>query len=148
MTKPARRAVQVQVSDLILQVVKAGRDSDLIRLGATLPPAELFPLRELNRIAASVGRRSPITANSFDAPPGNHALRVQIARRAMEAGCMLAPDDIITTVGATEALNLCLRAVAKPSSASCKSSSRSACASVKSLPSPVMASASTSWNRV
>ncbi|HXU77482.1 MAG TPA: PLP-dependent aminotransferase family protein [Methylomirabilota bacterium] len=114
MTKPARRAVQVQVSDLILQVVKAGRDSDLIRLGATLPPAELFPLRELNRIAASVGRRSPITANSFDAPPGNHALRVQIARRAMEAGCMLAPDDIITTVGATEALNLCLRAVAKP----------------------------------
>ena len=32
----------------------------------------------------------------------------------MEAGCTLSPDDIITTVGATEALNLCLRAVANP----------------------------------
>jgi len=32
----------------------------------------------------------------------------------MEAGCTLAPDDIITTVGVTEALNICLRAVAKP----------------------------------
>jgi DNA-binding transcriptional MocR family regulator len=32
----------------------------------------------------------------------------------METGCTLSPDDIITTVGATEALNLCLRAVAKP----------------------------------
>jgi DNA-binding transcriptional MocR family regulator len=53
-------------------------------------------------------------ANSYDAPPGNEALRVQVARRALEAGCTLAPDDIVTTVGATEALNLCLRAVAKP----------------------------------
>jgi DNA-binding transcriptional MocR family regulator len=63
---------------------------------------------------SSVGRRSPLAANSYDPPPGNHALRVQVARRAMEAGCTLAPDDIITTVGVTEALNLCLRAVAKP----------------------------------
>jgi DNA-binding transcriptional MocR family regulator len=114
MTQPARRAVQVKVSELILQVVKAGRDPNLIRLGATLPAAELCPVRELNRITASVARRSPLAANSYDAPPGNQALRVQIARRAMEAGCILAPDDIITTVGATEALNLCLRAVAKP----------------------------------
>jgi DNA-binding transcriptional MocR family regulator len=63
---------------------------------------------------ASVGRRAPVAATSYDPPPGNRALRVQVARRAMEAGCTLAPDDIITTVGATEALNLCLRAVASP----------------------------------
>src|SRR5258706_6280109 len=114
MSKPAPRAVKVQVSDLVLQVVKAGRDQNVVRLGAALPSPELFPLQELNRITAAVSRRSPLAANSFDAPPGNPALRVQIARRAMEAGCTLAPDDIITTVGATEALNLCLRAVAKP----------------------------------
>lgn len=114
MSKPASRAVKVQVSDLVLQVVKAGRNLNAVRLGATLPCPELFPIHELNRITASVSRRSPLVANSFDAPPGNAALRVQIARRAMEAGCTLAPDDIITTVGATEALNLCLRAVANP----------------------------------
>jgi DNA-binding transcriptional MocR family regulator len=99
---------------LIMQVVKAGRDPDLVRLGASLPSPELFPFQALHRAMASVGRRSPLAANSYDAPPGNRALRVQVARRAMEAGCTLAPDDIITTVGVTEALNLCLRAVAEP----------------------------------
>jgi DNA-binding transcriptional MocR family regulator len=114
MSKPAPGAVKVRVSDLVLQIVKAGRDPKLIRLGATLPSSELFPMKELGRTMAAVGRRSPLAAHSYDAPPGNHALRVQVARRAMEAGCTLSPDDIITTVGATEALNLCLRAVAKP----------------------------------
>jgi DNA-binding transcriptional MocR family regulator len=114
MSRPAARPVNVRVCDLVLDVVKAGRDPKLVRLGATLPSPELFPVRELNRAMASAGRRSPLAANSYDAPPGNHALRVQVARRALEAGCTLAPDDIITTVGATEALNLALRAVAKP----------------------------------
>src|SRR5882757_8810518 len=44
MSKPAPRAVQVRVSDLVIQVVKDGRDPGLVRLGATLPGAELFPI--------------------------------------------------------------------------------------------------------
>jgi DNA-binding transcriptional MocR family regulator len=114
MYRPARKAVDVNVSDLVLQVVQAGRNPNLVSLGATLPNPDFFPFKELNRTLASVGRRSPLAAHSYDVPPGNRALRVQIARRAMEAGCTLSPDDIVTTVGATEALNLCLRAVAKP----------------------------------
>jgi DNA-binding transcriptional MocR family regulator len=113
-SKPAPRAVEVRVSELILQVIKSGRDPTLVRLGATLPSPELFPIRELHRAMSAVGRRDPVGANSYEPPPGNQALRVQVARRAMEAGCTLAPDDIITTIGVTEALNLCLRAVARP----------------------------------
>ncbi len=113
-SRPALRPVNVQVSDLILQVVKAGRDPKLVRLGATLPSPELFPIKALSRTMASVARRMPLAAHAYEVPPGNRALRVQVARRAMEAGCTLAPDDIITTVGATEAINLCLRAVARP----------------------------------
>jgi DNA-binding transcriptional MocR family regulator len=114
MSRPTPYPVQVQVSELVMQVVKASRNPDLVRLGATLPSPELFPIKELHRAMSSVGRRSPQAANSYEPPPGNQALRVQIARRAMEAGCTLAPDDIVTTIGVTEALNLCLRAVAKP----------------------------------
>src|SRR5437016_10473921 len=114
MTRPPLRAVNVQTSDLILQLVRAGTDPNLVRLGATLPSLELFPIKELNRTMASAGRRAPLAAHKYDVPPGNRALRVQVARRAMEAGCTLAPDDIITTVGATEAINLSLRAVAEP----------------------------------
>ena len=114
MSRTALRAVNVRVSDLILEVVKAGRDPNLVRLGATLPSPELFPIKELNRTMAAASRRAPIAAHAYEVPPGNRALRVQVARRAMEAGCTLAPDDIVTKVGVTEALNLCLRAVARP----------------------------------
>lgn len=109
-----RRAVDVQVSDLVLQVIKAARQPGLVPLGASLPATEVCPIVELNRAMTSVGRRNPAQANHYDTPPGNLALRIQVARRAMEAGCTLGPDDVITTVGVTEALNLCLRAVARP----------------------------------
>jgi DNA-binding transcriptional MocR family regulator len=114
MSKPAARASDVKVADLILEIIKAGRNPGLVRLGASLPSGELVPFQALQRTMAAVGRRAPLAANSYDPPPGNRALRVQVARRAMEAGCALSPDDVITTVGVTEALNLCLRAVAKP----------------------------------
>ena len=114
MSRPPVHPVKVQVSELVMQIIKAGRNPKLVQLGATLPNPDLFPNRELHRAAASAGRREPEAANSYDVPAGNLALRMQIARRAMDAGCTLAPEDIITTAGATEALNLCLRAVAKP----------------------------------
>jgi len=113
-SRPAHRAVNLRVSDLIMQVIKAGRDPRLVRLGASLPSPELYPLKELHRALSAVSRRWPVAANSYDPPPGNQGLRVEVARRAMEAGCTLAPDDIITTIGVTEAVNLCLRAVARP----------------------------------
>lgn len=114
MTRPALKATRVKVSDLVMEVIQSTRDPSLIRLGATLPSPELFPTLELNRAMGAAGRRNPQLANSYDAPPGHKPLRVQIARRAIEAGCVLSPDDIVITCGATEALNLCLRAVAKP----------------------------------
>ena len=114
MSRPALRPVKIRASELILEVVKAGRDPNLVRFGATLPSPEVFPIKELNRTMAAVARRSPMAAHAYEVPPGNRALRVQVARRAMEAGCTLSPDDIVTTVGVTEAMNLCLRAVAKP----------------------------------
>src|SRR5258707_8970051 len=53
MSRPALRPVNVRVSELILQVVKAGRDPNLVRLGATLPSPELFPIKGLNTTMAA-----------------------------------------------------------------------------------------------
>ena len=38
----------------------------------------------------------------------------EIARRYLQAGCPLAHDELVVTVGCAEALHLALRAVAKP----------------------------------
>ncbi len=113
-SRPASRATQVNVSELIMRVMQATNDPSLIRLGAALPSPELLPTAQLNRCLAAAGRRPNLMASTYSIPPGNPALRAQIARRAMEAGCTLSPNEIVTTCGGMEALNLCLRAVTKP----------------------------------
>jgi DNA-binding transcriptional MocR family regulator len=114
MSRPATRATQVTVGDLVMRVMKAIRNPGLVDLGTAVPSPDLLPTRQLNRAMAALGRRSPELGSSYDVPPGLTALRVQIARRALDAGCSLTPDEIVTTCGGMEALNLCLRAVAKP----------------------------------
>ena len=55
----------------------------------------------------------PRIADHLPVPPGREELRRQIARRALDWGCNLTAGDVIVTTGCMEALNLCLRAVAK-----------------------------------
>ncbi|MEW6156295.1 MAG: PLP-dependent aminotransferase family protein [Verrucomicrobiota bacterium] len=112
--RTAPGSTKVEVAELVMEVIKGTRDPSLVRLGASLAAAELFPNVQLHRTAASVARRHPVASNSYDPPPGNLSLRTQIARRALESGCALSPEDIVITCGATEALHLCLRAVARP----------------------------------
>jgi DNA-binding transcriptional MocR family regulator len=59
-------------------------------------------------------RRRPSLTTAYTLSAGGDELRRVIARRAVEAGCRLSADDIIVTYGCIEALNLSLRAVARP----------------------------------
>ncbi|MBI2949093.1 MAG: PLP-dependent aminotransferase family protein [Verrucomicrobia bacterium] len=112
-SQPSPSATRVSVNDLVMEVLQANHDPTLIVFGAARPGTELLPTVQLNRTLASVARRYPRESNTSDVPPGHLKLRTQIARRAMESGCTLAPDEIVVTCGCQEALNLCLRAVAK-----------------------------------
>lgn len=114
MSRPTTRATEVTVGELVMRVMKAVRDPGLVALGAAIPSPELLPTRQLNRAMAALGRRSPELGSSYDVPPGLTALRIQIARRALDAGCALSPEEIVTTCGGMEALHLSLSAVAKP----------------------------------
>lgn len=114
MTHPARRATQVEVSDLMGRVLEAARDPRIVPLGAACPSVELFPTQKINRIVSSIVRRVGARINTYDFPPGNWELRRQIARCSLDWGCSLSPDEIIITCGCTEALSLCLRTVGRP----------------------------------
>ncbi len=116
-SQPARSATRVSVNELVMEVLKATHAPALVGFGAAMPSPQLLPTRQLHRTMASVARRHSLLCNSCDIPPGNLNLRTQIARRAMESGCTLSPDEIVITCGCQEALNLCLRAVARPGDA-------------------------------
>lgn len=113
-SRPRPTAGPVSVGDVVLKFLQESKAPEIVGLGAAISGFELLPTRKINRMAASIARRSPKAANAYDIPPGCPSLRFQLARRAVEAGCALSPDDILTTCGSQEALALCLRAVAKP----------------------------------
>jgi DNA-binding transcriptional MocR family regulator len=113
-SKPHSSPTDVSVSAYALKVLRASRDPDVLQLGVATPHSDLLPTKALNGILARIARRDEGRGTSYDFPPGCPELRRQIARRALDAGCTLSPDDIVTTSGCQEALNLCLRAVTKP----------------------------------
>jgi DNA-binding transcriptional MocR family regulator len=112
MSKPSMTASRPSVTDLVGKVYGASRDPSIVPLGAAYPSAEVLPVSMLQRIAARVARERPRESVGYDAPPGNTALRRQIARRSMEWGGALSVDELVTTTGAMEALALALHAVA------------------------------------
>ena len=104
----------VGVTQLVMEVLESSRDANVIPLGAACPAVELFPNDKLLRLANSEGRRHPELLGAYAMSTGHARLRTMIARRSVEFGCKLSPDEIIVTNGCIEALNLALRAVARP----------------------------------
>lgn len=113
-SRPAQAARAVEVGSLQERIFDAARMPEVVPFGAAYPGAENLPVVKLNRIMASVARNAGVRGVSYDMPPGCEALRRQLARRSLDRGTQLSPDDFITTCGGTEALALCLRAVTKP----------------------------------
>src|SRR5580692_8678455 len=90
------------------------RDPSCVPFAAGCASPELFPNRALNLILRRIVNRQPLHSASYEFPPGIEALRRQIARRSPDAGCEFTANDVVITCGALEAVNLSLRAVARP----------------------------------
>ena len=114
-SSPDSDPTQVSMRQLVSMVVRTDtHNPQLIQLGAAHPNPELAATQELNRVMASVAREMGSDSGLYDYAPGCEELRVQIARRAVAAGCSIAPDEIVITSGCSEAVSLCLRAVCQP----------------------------------
>jgi len=112
-SKPPAAPRLVGINALVQEVLDAHRP-DVVSFGAACPGPDHMPTAKLRRTIASIARRKPLSLTQYQLPPGNEELRRQIARRALDFGCSLAAKDIIVTHGCMEALNLCVRAVARP----------------------------------
>lgn len=117
--EPQAESIQSQPaamgSNAVLEeVIRSASDPAFVPFGAGCASAELFPNRRLNLILRGILRKRPLHSGNYDFPPGIEAFRRQIARRSLNIRCEVAPRDVIVTAGALEAINLSLRAVAKP----------------------------------
>ena len=112
-SSPSPLVTRVGVSELVAQVFQTAHDPQVIQLALSTPSPEHLPVKRLNRLMAAAMGKAGARSLSYDFPPGYAPLRHEIAKRSIEAGCKLAESEIVTTHGTMEALNLCLRAVAK-----------------------------------
>ena len=114
MAKPMAKASHVGVNDLTAEVLTLASDPSYVPFGAACPHHSLFPTKKLARILASVGRNDPALLGRYAMNWAFDPLTREIARRYLQAGCPIAHDELVVTIGCTEALNLSLRAVTKP----------------------------------
>lgn len=112
--RPSGKSTQVEVSELVFRVLAAAKDRSVLPLGSAFPSPELFPFKKLSQAFGAAARFLDPWKTVRDLSPGNLDLRRHVARRYLESGCTLSPDEVVITCGAMEGLNLCLQAVTRP----------------------------------
>lgn len=112
---PARFVgVHERVSDLLTRGQAA---AVTINLSSASAHHSLYPARVLAQIGQRLLRRRPELLCQPPEPAGHPALRVALARLALDAGIQLSERQVLVTHGCTEALGIALRAVARPGDA-------------------------------
>ena len=114
MTRPKPTPTTITGQQMAIALSQAARQPGMILLGAAIPHPTFLPTRAIQQALTAAARKQSVHNASYEFPPGNEALRRQIARRMVDAGCQVSPEDIVITSGCQEALTLCLRTVAKP----------------------------------
>jgi DNA-binding transcriptional MocR family regulator len=108
------RTTRVDVSELVFQVLESVRNRQLVPFGSAFPSPLLFPMTRLARCLSAGAHKMNQWGTLDDLPPGSIELRRQIARRYLRSGVRVAPDEIVITSGALEALNLSLQVLTRP----------------------------------
>ncbi|KVT18566.1 GntR family transcriptional regulator [Burkholderia sp. MSMB1078WGS] len=107
-------AAQTGDDDALFRLLDSLKCDDIVPLGSAFASYSLFPMSSLWRYVASAARNMDRTKLLAGLPPGNEALRRQIALRYLSAGGSLPLEEIVITTGATEALTLSLQALTRP----------------------------------
>jgi len=114
MARPMAKPSYVGVNDLTTEMLTLAVDTDYMPFGAACPHHTLFPTKKLARLIGAVCRNDPALLGRYAMNWAYDPLTREIARRYLQCGAPLSHDELVITLGCTEAINLSLRAVTKP----------------------------------
>ncbi|CAI1988426.1 MULTISPECIES: aminotransferase-like domain-containing protein [Serratia] len=99
-----------------LHMAMVGEDCR-VRLDLANGDSSLYPIKKLSLIMRQLGYSKPFLLGDTVKGSGYAPLKTEIARRAIDYGCNINPDNILVTNGCVEALSLSLMATVKPGDA-------------------------------
>lgn len=107
------QARRVRFGDLFEEIFRNANNPRIIPFGTSNPSMDFMPVKSLTRATRSIISRYPQKSMDYLFPPGDRKLREQIAQLYAQTHTRISANDIIITSGATEALSISLRTVAK-----------------------------------
>ncbi|MFT5399600.1 MAG: DNA-binding transcriptional MocR family regulator [Planctomycetota bacterium] len=108
-----RQARRVRFGDLFEEIFNNANNPRITSFGTASPSMAFMPVKSLTRATRSIISRHPQRSMEYIFPPGDRKLREQIALQYNQNYTRVTADDVIITSGATEALSISLRTVAK-----------------------------------
>ncbi len=113
--QPLDPAQYVGIHARVSGFIARGRQEQVkVNFSSARSAPALYPGEALRNAAARALRRYPELLVTPAPDRGQAHFRGVLAQRALAAGMVLAPEDILVTQGCIEALNLALRAVTRP----------------------------------
>jgi 2-aminoadipate transaminase len=101
-------------ASIIREILKIAAKPGVISFGGGLPAAEVFPLKELSRIASEVIDKYESNALQYSLSQGLVPFRELLAKRETEQGAPTTPGNILVTCGAQQAIELLARTFIDP----------------------------------
>ncbi|MHC8404046.1 aminotransferase-like domain-containing protein [Pseudomonas sp. TMB3-21] len=112
---PLDRDIYAGIHEQVSLVLRASQRATIkVNFASAYCAPELYPLKTLQDHMIKALRRAPAVLGTTGTTAGHIALRTVLARRALTAKTHLSAEQIVITHGATEAMNLALRAVTRP----------------------------------
>ena len=110
----ARPAPELDAQSRDHLAIAAAPPPTAVRLDLASAETALYPVERFSVLLRRLAYQHRDLVGSHVRGTGYPALRAQVARQAMQYACELDPDELVVTNGCVEALNLALRAVARP----------------------------------
>lgn len=110
--RPRPRAATT--SELVMEVQRDSARQKGVSMSAAIPALDFPIVGNVRRAFTRLSRTGKYLGVGYDAPEGLPELRQQIARRAVDAGVHVSPDEIVSTAGCQNAMALGLRVLTRP----------------------------------
>ena len=112
---PPDPADYVGIHARVSEILALGQQRPVkVNLALAVGSPELYPTSALQRTMQRSLRAHPSLLTTMVRRHGHPALRQALVRRALARGITAAPEEVVVTHGCIEAINLALRAVARP----------------------------------